>query len=308
MRLNRWLALGKVLAIAVLAIAALMAGVVVLDLLPGALVPASPNLSAVDRLRAESDLRNSIAQFLVGTAVLAGLYFTARTLRLNASSARQNHEAQVRALELAERGQITDRFTKAVEQLAGDKLDVCLGGIYALERIAADADSYYEPIMEILTTFLRERAREVRADADRRPRPDILAVARVLGRRPARHWLHGRELDLAEVDLANANLWDAHLERAVLRNAHLDGTFLDGAFLQQADLTEASLRNAHLCGTHLSGAKFYRARLDGADLRSTDLSEAQGLEPDQVRSAIMNDKTRLPASLIAQLRLSEPTP
>jgi len=38
--------------------------------------------------------------------------------------------------ELTEQGQITDRYTKAVEQLGSDKLDVRIGGIYALERIA----------------------------------------------------------------------------------------------------------------------------------------------------------------------------
>jgi uncharacterized protein YjbI with pentapeptide repeats len=300
MRLKWWRSLRDVLAVAVLLVAVSAAGLVGLYLLPAALVPANVKLSAVDRLHAESEQRNSIAQFLAGTAVLAGLYFTARTLRLNASAARQNHEAQLRALELTERGQITDRFTKAVEQVADDKLDVRLGGIYALERIAVDAESYYEPIMEILTTFLRENSTGVGASGSRRPPPDLLAVARVLGRRPAHYWLHGRELDLAGVDLANANLWNAHLERAVLRNARLDGTFLDGAFLQHADLTEASLRGAHLCGTHLGGAKFYRARLDGADLRFTDLSETEGLEPDQLGTAIMNDGTRLPPSLVAK--------
>jgi hypothetical protein len=37
------------------------------------------------------------------------------------------------------RGHIADRYTKATEQLGSDKLDVHLGGIHALERIAVDS-------------------------------------------------------------------------------------------------------------------------------------------------------------------------
>ena len=34
---------------------------------------------------------------------------------------------------------MTDRYTKAIEQLGSDKLDVRIGGIYALERVARDS-------------------------------------------------------------------------------------------------------------------------------------------------------------------------
>jgi hypothetical protein len=33
----------------------------------------------------------------------------------------------------------SDRYTKAIEQLGSDKLDLHLGGIHALERIAVDS-------------------------------------------------------------------------------------------------------------------------------------------------------------------------
>ena len=36
-------------------------------------------------------------------------------------------------------GQVTDRYSKAIEQLGSDKVDVRIGGIYALERIACDS-------------------------------------------------------------------------------------------------------------------------------------------------------------------------
>lgn len=43
----------------------------------------------------------------------------------------------LRAVELTEQGQVTDRYTKAIEQLGSDKLDVRIGSIYA---VLEDAD------------------------------------------------------------------------------------------------------------------------------------------------------------------------
>ncbi|MDT5082421.1 MAG: hypothetical protein QOJ80_7058, partial [Mycobacterium sp.] len=63
----------------------------------------------------------------VGVAVAAftGLIFTYQQYRLS-------QQAQV----ITEQGQVTDRFTKAVEQLGSeDKVNVRLGGIYSLERL-----------------------------------------------------------------------------------------------------------------------------------------------------------------------------
>ena len=55
---------------------------------------------------------------------------------------------------------MTDRFTKAIEQLGSDKLDVRIGGIYALERIARDSAKDHPTVMEVLTAFIREHSRE----------------------------------------------------------------------------------------------------------------------------------------------------
>jgi hypothetical protein len=84
------------------------------------------------------DLILAVAQILGGTALLSGLYITWRTLQAN------------------RQGQITDRFTRAIDQLGkvedSQKLfEIRVGGIYALERIARESEEDYWPIMEILT-------------------------------------------------------------------------------------------------------------------------------------------------------------
>lgn len=62
-----------------------------------------------------------------------------------------------------EQGHITDRYTKAIEQLGkldGDKpnIEIRLGAIYALERIARDSPRDHWTIMEVLTAYVRQNA------------------------------------------------------------------------------------------------------------------------------------------------------
>uniref|UniRef100_UPI001177ECCC pentapeptide repeat-containing protein n=1 Tax=Calothrix rhizosoleniae TaxID=888997 RepID=UPI001177ECCC len=58
-------------------------------------------------------------------------------------------------VKIAEDKQITERFSKAIEQLGSEKIEVRLGAIYTLERIAKDSPKDHWTIMEILTAFVR---------------------------------------------------------------------------------------------------------------------------------------------------------
>ena len=147
-----------------------------------------------DRLATESGFRQTLVQIVGGAALLGGLYFTAQTLRTSQETLRVNQKT----LETTQQGQITERFTKAIEQL-GDKerLMVRLGGIYALERIARDSESDHWPVMEVLTAFVREQApaKTILSDSasgegktketpqERKLPSDIQAILTVLGRR-----------------------------------------------------------------------------------------------------------------------------
>jgi len=156
-------------------------------------------------------------------------------------------------VELTEQGQVTDRYTKAIEQLGSDRREVRIGGIYALERIARDSARDHPTVMEVLTAFIREHAGEQRpppaddepaADAPGRgAREDIQAAVTVVGRRNAGHDQERRlvlyRANLARADLANADLAGAYLVRARLTGADLQGTDLHNAILPFADLTGA---------------------------------------------------------------------
>jgi hypothetical protein len=101
-----------------------------------------------DRLKLQNDLRTTLLQGLGGLAVLGGAYFAARQL--------QTGREQLR---VAQEGQVTERFTRAIEQLGSAELDVRLGGIYALERIARDSPSDRATIEEVLTLAVRQSLR-----------------------------------------------------------------------------------------------------------------------------------------------------
>jgi hypothetical protein len=167
-----------------------------------------------------------------------------------------------RSYSLSRQGQVTDRYTKAIEQLgAGKELDVRIGGIYALERIAHDSPRDHRTIMEVLAAFIREHSHEQWPPAKdgRQPpaptiRPDVQAAVTVIGRRAIRYDDDTRPIDLARAKLRGADLTSAKLSGAILTFADFNRSFLARADLTGADLTGADLAHAFLAGADLTGA------------------------------------------------------
>ena len=186
-----------------------------------------------------------------------------------------------RSFTLSREGQVTDRYTKAIEQLGSDKLDVRIGGIYALERVARDSPQDHPTVVEVLAAFIREHSREQwplpEGNTDPAPpretRSDVQVALTVIGRRDMKRDL--RSIDLTRANLHGADLRGAHLARAELRGVDLTGAHLDGAFLAMADLSGAHLARAELRGVDLTRADLFRADLTGADLDGADLSGAK---------------------------------
>ena len=54
---------------------------------------------------------------------------------------------------------ITESYGKAVDQLAHDKIEVRLGGIYTLERISRESRDDHWTVVETRCAFVRERSR-----------------------------------------------------------------------------------------------------------------------------------------------------
>jgi uncharacterized protein YjbI with pentapeptide repeats len=240
-------------------------------------------LSPTQRLKAENDLRGTLVTMLAGLAVTVGGVLAALNL--------------VSIQRLQWRAQVTERFTKAIEQLGqadDDKLDVRIGAVYALEQIARDSAELHWPIMEVLTAYLREHTLMIpdRADGldptaeesseveEARAPADVQAIATVIGRRRRRQDPAHRHLDLHGARLSHVQWSKAHLDGAYLWATQLEGADLRGARLRRATLMQARLQGASLMCAQLHGADLVQARLQGADLRWArlkygDLSEAQ---------------------------------
>ena len=220
-------------------------------------------------------------------------------------------EASARQSEIAADQSIAEAFTRAISHLGDEKLEIRIGGIYALARIARDSKKDHWTIMEILTAFVRQNApwKEPPKESDKPeekpspPKPDIQTILTVLGRRERAHEKdQERSLDLRLTDLGMADLKGADLKGADLLGAHLEWAHLQGAHLQGAHLKVAYLKGAYLQGAYLKGAylrwaDLEGADLEGADLQGVDLSQVLGLTKEQIESADIDDETKLPDGL-----------
>ncbi|MGM1063947.1 pentapeptide repeat-containing protein [Saccharothrix sp. Mg75] len=224
----------------------------------------------------------AVASVLAAVAAVGGVVFTGLSL--------QATRAQIA---VAEQGQLTDRFTKAVDQLdrAGvEHLQARLGALYALERLARDSPRDQPTVIEVVSAFVRGTApprRWTYTDGfSACPSPelplaiDVQAALDVLVRRDTAHDQETRadltgvclaRADLAGADFRGADFTGTSLDRADLtdadlRGANLSQTILDNADLIDADLTGADLRNATVWDLDLSGATLSGAKLFGVDL------------------------------------------
>jgi uncharacterized protein YjbI with pentapeptide repeats len=272
---RRWslIAVGSVVGVLVL-------GWLAFQALPDLLAPErSRNFGVAAEAQARTDVRTSALQFFGGVVLALGAAFTAVTYGLN------------------RQGQITERFTRAIDQLGHAELDVRLGGIYALERIARDSAADRGPIVEVLTAFIRTHAPWPPARPDKAPqrlipRTDVQAALTVLGRRhrysgPVQHielvrkpehveeyYARFPRLNLDALDLRGADLHLAHLDRADFNRAHLECAELTGARLENCGFTHAHLEGATLRVARLREAHFQEAYLAGAVLDSATLKGA----------------------------------
>jgi uncharacterized protein YjbI with pentapeptide repeats len=225
---------------------------------------------------------------------------------------------------VAEDKQVTERFSKSIELLGGGKINIRLGGIYALEQIAIDSLKYHWTIVEILSAFIRENSPINNmetifssSEKDEKLSIDIQAAIIVLGRRKFIQDPLGKKIDLRRVNLlstemqsanlSHANLSDSNLSSVNLSHANLSGANLSRSNLSSANLSHANLSGANLSGTNLSDSNLSSANLGHADLSSTNLSSSNlssanfldsvKLTQKQLDSAIFNENTKLPNHL-----------
>jgi len=256
-----------------------------------------------ERLKLQNDARTTLLQGFGGAVVLIGVWFTYRQLHT------------------AREGQITERFTRAVDQLGSLAVDVRIGGIYALERIARDSAIDRAATADVLAAYVRTHSpwpphrrtslREglkrmqtrVRGETEplhqvplRARAGDVQVAMTVLGRRvyaddEERLELSGVDLRVGYFNGANlsgAHLWWSNLRGAFLSDAQLATADFWRADLWRAELRRANLQDARLIRANLERAQLWNATLAGAVLRRAQLRRAE-LQGADLRAANLRD-------------------
>jgi uncharacterized protein YjbI with pentapeptide repeats len=168
---------------------------------------------------------------------------------------------------LTRRGQVTDRFTKALERLDSEHIYVRIGGILALEQIVRDAPEQATDAAEVLQHFVRHLRPPMSSG---RPDADVQAALTALSRPESRTHVDRHQL----LDMTGTWLVGAQLPGADFSHAELSETQFSHSRLREADLTNAQLRKANLTKADLSKANLTGAELEGADLTNALLRNA----------------------------------
>jgi hypothetical protein len=74
-------------------------------------------LESKERAELENEVRKTLAEILGGVVILTGIYFSWETLKETRREVKVNQENTQETLRIAREGHITERFTKAIEQL-----------------------------------------------------------------------------------------------------------------------------------------------------------------------------------------------
>lgn len=288
------LALGAVALIALLA--------VVLKWAPQWL--AVKGLSPKDEAEELGRVRAALLACLAGLIAVVGAVFAGLTFRLN------------------QQGQITERFTRAVDQLGSKDIDVRLGGIYALERLARDSLNDHPQIMEVLTAYVREHAPRCAATSsspaptsdvepavgelnESRAPTDVQAVMTVLARRNVAHDRPKTQLDLRRTQLEGLHVWSAAFASARFEGVNGNSATFGECDLARANFLEALLSDAYFWNSNLENASFFEAKLIHAHMARANLTHANCFGADMQRVILLSADLRGADLRDADLRWGE---
>nr|WP_242028139.1 pentapeptide repeat-containing protein [Pseudanabaena sp. FACHB-2040] len=267
---------------------------------------------AKERADIENASRQTVIQGLGGLFFLVTTGLTLRSLRLTEEN-----------LQLTEDKQATELFSKAVEMLGNRKqVEVRLGGIYTLERIAKDSPEKLWIVIEVLAAFIRERA-PLKAEEPSGgineyviPPPisqmikdtDIEALMLIMPKiyLDPSSTTFKRLRGESDIQVALTAIVRLTQEKEVNQSLNFVETNLircnlSGANLHGADLRGANLYKSNLIRTDLSDARFSLAELNRADLSEANLSGAEfgvsTLKGAQLHRANLKGATFLNANL-----------
>lgn len=219
----------------------------------------------------------------------------------------------------------TPIIDREIHESSVPNLEVRIGAIYALERIAQDSLRDHLQIMEILCAYIRENAPALDLEPTEppfkkaSPRTDIQVAINVLGRRSKkqirleqekRFRLNLNNTNLSGVDFRSGNFTaalfvESRLEFASFQDCELNGTYLSGALLNFTNFRGAILKGTRcdrvifnrptvpsgsMYPATLANSFFLLAKVYGVSFRGADLSAAEFLSDPQDANVTFGSK------------------
>jgi len=230
----------------------------------------STNKDAIDALK-------NLSLILAGVVGL--IFLGIRVFAQNKSSISSERQATI-----AEKGNVNDRYMKAIEQLGATNtggepnFEVRLGAIYGLEQVSFESKDLYPLIIEILATYVRMNATipivegEIFYLYEFEPRADIQAAVTVLGRRKK---VNGdKPIDFSGAFLARYSFVNGDFENALFMNGYYMGASFIGANCAKASFRSSKCTGIRFQKTNLQKANFTlancrRANFTGANCKET---------------------------------------
>ena len=261
----------------------------------------------------------------VGLVVGGGLAFVfawwrALVAERQADAARSQVETAQNQADIALRTLSYERYQRGAEMLGSPTLAVRLGGIYALQQLAAEnPHQYHVQTVRLLSAFVRNPTKDEVLDQlvevegevmPKRIREDAQAALSAIGTRSSIQVqieiAEGFTVDLQRANLHSADLRGCNLDRADLTDATLESANLEEATFRSAHLVRADLTSARLTRAGFKGAICVRAQFRGAIAREADFRNAD-LEGTIWSDATLNDAdfsfSTLKGALFARSRL-----
>lgn len=216
---------------------------------------------------------------------------------------------------------------RKVYERTSPNLEVRIGAIYALERIAQDSPRDHIQIMEILCAYLRENASAKSLEPTEppfnrdTPRTDIQATISVIGRRSSKQieleWERQFRLDIRNTNLSGVDFKDGDFSAAMFHGCRLEGAHFDDSKLLGTQFFGSLLNFSSFYNSKLRGTRFDRAIINrpfviaGGMAESINMGDIYGIsvvaanltaidylgEPDKMNLVFGSKDTKLCSAL-----------
>ncbi|MCX4632814.1 pentapeptide repeat-containing protein [Streptomyces sp. NBC_01443] len=232
-------------------------------------------LSRAEILKAENDVRTAMVQALAGAFFLVTALLTWKGFRLSRE------------------GQITERFSRAVDQLGKQNEDsVRVGAVLSLERVARESKADRATIVKLLAVHIRSSL-TTKANPGRRSNSSARRVCRDLKPDAAMAFIALARIHRLGIPNVVPGFREGSHQYADLKGIPLRGADMHGAYLVDVDLSEADLGGIDLNNGNLQGANFYGASLRNANLayvnRSLKNPRGVRLQKADLRGAVLKE-------------------